>query len=347
MFTKINFGDSVVRKTVRNNQRIEGFTLVELLVVIAIIGILISMLLPAVQAVREAARRTACLNNMRQLGLSLHNYESAHRAFPPSRLEPDGQVIPPSQSGNSRAQTAFQSWTTLLLPFIEQGNLASQFDYQAAWFDASSSENFNVISTNLAIYKCPSSPSVEGADAYHCVGAAAGDYGSINEVKRKVFTDILGVDAPGVAGRIGLLAKFVKNRISAVSDGTSNTLYVAECAGQPEVYIASGRMTMEDFGNYTDDKVVEFNGTLVPTDGTGWADPNCGFSINGASNDGLEKSGPRMINAINVSEAYSFHEGGANFAMADGSTHFISDSISPKTFVALCTRAGGEVVGSF
>ena len=256
-------------------------------------------------------------------------------------------MIPSNLSANSRASTAFQSWTTLLLPFIEQGNLSSQFDYNAAWFDGSSSDNFNVISANLAIYKCPSSPSVEGADAYHCIGAAAGDYGSINEVKRKVFTDVLGFDDPGKTARLGLLASFVKNRISAVSDGTSNTLYVVECAGQPEVYIASGRMTLEDFGNYTDDKVVEFNGTLVPTDGTGWADPNCGFSINGASNDGLLKSGPRMINAINVSEAYAFHEGGASFAMADGSSHFLSDSIDAKTFVALCTRAGGEVIGTF
>lgn len=331
----------------RNNQRIEGFTLVELLVVIAIIGILISMLLPAVQAVREAARRTQCLNNMRQLGLSLHNYESAHRAFPPSRLEPDDQAIPSSQTAKSRAESAFQSWTTLLLPYIEQANLGSKFDYDAAWFDANASDNFSVIATNLAIYKCPSSPSVGSADPYHCVGAAAGDYGSINEVKRKVFTDVLGVNDPGLAGRTGLLAKFEKNPISAVSDGTSNTLYVAECAGQPEVYIASGKMTMEDFSRYSDDKVANFNGNLVPTDGTGWADPDCGFSINGASNDGLDKSGPRMINAINVSEAYSFHEGGANFAMADGSTHFLSDSIDARTFVALCTRAGGEVVGSF
>ena len=331
----------------RNTNRFNGFTLVELLVVIAIIGILIGMLLPAVQSVREAARRTQCLNNMRQLGLSLHNYESAHNTFPPSRLEPNDQRIPASQTANSRAETAFQSWTTLLLPFIEQVNLSDNFDYNAPWFDANGSGNLSVISTQLSIYQCPSSPTPDGVDPYHCLGAAAGDYGSINEVKRRVYTDVLGIADPGEEARSGLLSRFVENRIAVATDGLSNTLYVAECAGQPEVHIASGKMTSEDFARYRDDKVIDFNGSFVPEDGTGWADPDCGFSINGATNDGLDRHGPRMINAINVSEAFSFHEGGANFAMADGSTHFISDSIAPETFVGLCTRAGGEVVEDF
>jgi prepilin-type N-terminal cleavage/methylation domain-containing protein/prepilin-type processing-associated H-X9-DG protein len=324
----------------------KGFTLVELLVVIAIIGILIGMLLPAVQSVREAARRVECLNNMRQLGLSLHNYESAHGAFPPSRLSPDDQPIPSDLTQNSRGESAFQSWTTLLLPFIDQANLGNSFDYRTAWFE---DRNSTVVATQLAIHKCPSSPAVDGVDPYHRIGAAAGDYGSINEVKKKVFTEVLGVNDPGENARLGLLAKFVDNPIAAVSDGTSNTLYVAEAAGHPEVYIVGRRMSSEDFTIYrtNDDKVVNLNGQFAPADGTGWADPDCGFSVNGSTPDGLDKWGPAMINAINVSEAYSFHPGGANFAMADGSTHFINDTIDAETFVGLCTRAGGEVVGDF
>ena len=324
-----------------------GFTLVELLVVIAIIGILIGMLVPAVQSVRESARRVTCLNNMRQLGLALHNYESAHMAFPPSRLAPDDQSIPSSVTNSPGAESAFQSWTTLILPYVEQGNLASQFDFKQPWFDSENSSNSLVISQSLQLFKCPSAPSTEATDPYHRVGAAAGDYGSINEVKKRVYTDVLSIPDPGDAARSGLLSKFEKNPISRVSDGTSNTLYVAECAGQPEVYIANGRMTLDDFANYGDDKVINFNGRLVPEDGTGWADPDCGFSINGATSDGLDRYGDTMINGINVGEVYSFHPGGASFAMADGSTHFISDSIDAQTFVSLCTRAGGEVVGQF
>ena len=327
--------------------RRNGFTLVELLVVIAIIGILIGMLLPAVQAVREAARRTSCLNNMRQLGLSLHNYESANMAFPPSRLRPNDQAVPSDSTSNTRAESAFQSWTTLLLPFIEQSNLGDQFDFSQPWFDKEASNNGDVIATPLDIFMCPSSPTADAFDPYHVIGAAAGDYGSINEVKSRVYSEVLLTAVPPENARLGLLSRFSKNPISQATDGTSNTLYVAECAGQPNVYISSGRMTIEDFGNYRDDKVVNFNGRLVPTDGTGWADPDCGFSINGATPDGLDRYGSRMINAINVSEAYSFHTGGANFAMADGSAHFISDTIDAETFVGLCTRAGGEVVGEF
>ena len=324
-----------------------GFTLVELLVVIAIIGILIGMLLPAVQSVREAARRVNCLNNMRQLGLALHNYESAHMAFPPSRLAPDDQAMPSAVSNHPGAESAFQSWTTLILPFVEQGNLANQFDFRSPWFDGVNSDNITVISSHLQLFKCPSTPNAEGTDPYHCIGAAAGDYGSINEVKKRVYTEVLNIPDPGDNARSGLLSKFTKNPIARATDGTSNTLYVAECAGQPDVFIAGGRMTMGDFANYQDDKVINFNGQLVPEDGTGWADPDCGFSINGATGDGLDKYGPAMINAINVSEAYSFHPGGASFAMADGSAHFINDSIDALTFVSLCTRAGGEVNGPY
>jgi prepilin-type N-terminal cleavage/methylation domain-containing protein len=324
-----------------------GFTLVELLVVIAIIGILIGMLLPAVQQVREAARRVNCMNNMRQLGIALHNYESAHMAFPPSRLAPDDQPIPSDLTLNTGAESAMQSWTTLILPYVEQGNLANNFEYRQAWFDNVNSTNIAVVSTPLQLFQCPSSPSSDRQDPYHCIGAAAGDYGSINEVKSKVYTRVFNVDAPPETARLGLLSKFRKNPIATCSDGTSNTIYVAECAGQPDIYITRGKMRMEDFLNYQDDKVINLNGRLVAEDGTGWADPDCGFSVNGATADGLDKHGTKMINAINVSEAYSFHPGGASFAMADGSAHFINDSIDAQTFVSLCTRSGGEVNGEY
>ena len=325
-----------------NNKVRTAFTLVELLVVIAIIGILISMLLPAVQQVREAARRVQCLNNVRQLGLALHNYESAHMAFPASRLNPDDNAIP---SAVGSGKSAFQSWTTLILPYVEQGNLADSFDFKKNWFDNTSTttSNLDVVGRSVQLFQCPSTPSTDRVDPFHVIGAAAGDYGSINEVKKKTYTEVLSIAYPGSTAASGLLSKFQKNPIARCSDGTSNTIFVGECAGQPEVYTSAGKMTADMFAGYDDDKVILHEGEYIPVDGTGWADPDCGFSINGATANGLEKYGPQMINAINVSEAFSFHSGGASFAMADGSVHFLSDTISAADFVALCTRQGGEV----
>ena len=329
-------------KTTHN--RTAGFTLIELLVVIAIIGILASLLLPAIQQVRESARRTECLNNIRQLGIALFAYESAHRKFPPSRMEPNGLTIPSSLTNNSGAETAFQSWPTLLLPHIEQGNLARQFDFKEAWFDAGSSNNNTTIRTQLSLFTCPSAPGTNRTDPFHVVGAAAGDYGSINEVKKKVYTDVMGVADPGEKRREGFLSKYQGNRTRDCRDGLSQTFFLGESAGKPEVWIAKGPMNLDDFALYSDDKVENYGGQLVPVDGTGWADPDCGFSINGASNDGLDKYGPRMINAINVSEVYSFHTSGANFALADGSSRFVSEDIDLEVFVGMCTRLGGEVI---
>lgn len=330
--------------------RRKAFTLVELLVVIAIIGILIGMLLPAVQSVREAARRSACMNQMRQFSLALHNYESALQHFPPSRLLPDDNIIPSDIAASSSQETAFQSWTTLILPFIEQSNLGDNFDFRQAWFDNVESQNYEVIQTQVDLFKCPSSPTQDGVDPFHVIGAAAGDYGTINEVKSKVYTDVLGRDAPSESSRLGVLSKLQKNKIQSITDGTSNTFMLAECAGQPQVWVNGHRMSDDEYDTYLDnneDIVTRHQGQLVPTEGVGWADPDCGFSINGATSDGLDKHGPVMINAINVSEVYGFHTGGATFAMADGSTHFVSETVDTQTFVDRCTRSGGEIVDDF
>ena len=141
--------------TSRLRTRYSGFTLVELLVVIAIIGILIGMLLPAVQSVREAARRTACLNNLRQHGLSLHNYESALGEFPPQRLGPTFPV-PGAITNQFGASSERQSWTVSLLPYIEQVGIGGMYNFNETWFDSSSSQNYELIQNPLSIYVCPS-----------------------------------------------------------------------------------------------------------------------------------------------------------------------------------------------
>lgn len=319
--------------------RKRGFTLIELLVVIAIIAILISLILPAVQQAREAARRTQCRNNLKQLVLAVHNYESAHSVLPASRLYPDVEI-----EDNPGNESAYQSWTTLALPYIDQGNLQNTLDFNYAW---TAMVNRPAISQQLSVFLCPTSPGSSRTDPNWVVGAAAGDYNSINEVKSKVYTDVLGVPDPGEFARVGVLSKGRQNRFRDVIDGTSNTIMLAEVAGQPFIYTANGPMNSDSFAAYTDDKVVEHNGSYVSADGTGWADPDNGFSINGATQDGLTKYDTYMINRINTSEVFSFHAGGAMVGLADGSVRFVSENVDTQMFINACTRAGGEIQGEW
>lgn len=312
-----------------------GFTLVELLVVIAIIGILVGLLLPAVQAAREAARRMECSNNLKQLALALHNYESSFGFFPPSRL---GNSV--AIEGRGSGSSSYQSWTTLILPFAEQGNLQNLMNFNKAW---SALDNRPAVGTKVAFMSCPSAPGSERYDSFWVDGAAAGDYGSINEIKDKVYPRVLNLPDPGDSARAGVLSKDRNNPMRDILDGTSNTLMIAEAAGQPTVWTSRGQMNAEMFAVYSDDKAVLHNGGYVAADGTGWADPDCGFSINGATSDGLTKYGPFMINVINVSEVFAFHPAGANFARADGSVRFVAESVETFLFVSSVTRAGGEV----
>ena len=316
-----------------------GFTLIELLVVIAIIAVLTSLLLPAVQQAREAARRTQCKNNMKQLALAIHNYESSNSVLPPSRLTPDVEIY--DNIGN---YSGYQSWTTMILPYIDQGNLQNTLDFNYAW---SSAQNRPAISRKVVTFVCPSVPGDNRADPQWVKGAYGGDYNSVNEIKPKVYTSVLNLPDPGDASRAGVLAKGSKNTFAHVTDGTSNTIMLAEVAGQPDIWTSEGRMNATRFAAYSDDKVVDLGGRYVASDGTGWADPDNGFSINGATQNGLDKYGPYMINRINTSEVFSFHTGMAIVAMADGSVKSVSDSVDTLLFVGACTRSGGEVPGEF
>jgi prepilin-type N-terminal cleavage/methylation domain-containing protein len=336
----------------RNRISRDAFTLIELLVVIAIIGILVGLLLPAVQSAREAARRTQCMNNSRQIGLAVMNYESATKYFPASRWNPNGStsnfpISPGSGHAPGTGETASQSWMTQMLPYLEQTNLADLYNKNQPWC---ASGNQPCVATQVTSFICPSAPGSDRADPYHLVGAAAGDYGSVNEVKPKAYTIGLGIPAPPQINRDGVLSKWVKNRIRDVRDGTSNTYMIGECAGQPDVFIRNKPMNATMFSAYTDDKVVFTGGRYVCVDGTGWADPDNGFSINLADNNGNTTGSPgtsgpwNVMNAINSSEAYGFHNGGATFVCADGSTHFVQETIDIKVFLDRSTRAGGEVV---
>jgi prepilin-type N-terminal cleavage/methylation domain-containing protein/prepilin-type processing-associated H-X9-DG protein len=297
-----------------------GFTLIELLVVIAIIAVLIGLLLPAVQKVREAASRTSCQNNLKQIGLGTLNFETAQGGLPASRTTGTGAGAPyfPYQ----------HSWSAALLPYIEQTASFDLYSYRANWNDP---VNYQAIRTYLKVFNCPTTPNQPRADTTIASAPAGGDYHAVNAIKNFVGTNCFGYNLINNADDprlVGAMRRDQITRIIAIKDGTSNTILVAEDAGRPAFYNAA-RQIFDPIGKEG-----------------GWADPNGAFSIDGSNPDG-SIPGPCPLNCSNNSEVYSFHPSGANVVFADGSVHFLSSSLNLCVLAALATRAGGEVVPDF
>jgi len=204
-----------------------AFTLVELLVVIAIIGILIGMLLPAVQQVREAARRTACQNNLRQIGLGLANYESTHQCFPAGCTECDFRLPAP------RVQLA---WSVMLLPFIEQQAVFEQVSFAHRY---NAIENRDAGSAILPVYLCPSTSTTERT------GMTTGDRngnGQWDSGDNLAFTDYGGIFGVGFSvpeplpEHLGVMVFETRVKAAEIYDGLSNTALVGECTGRDEQF---------------------------------------------------------------------------------------------------------------
>lgn len=327
-----------------------GFTLVELLVVIAIIGILVGLLLPAVQAAREAARRMSCSNNIRQLGLALHNYESANRVIPPSRISVSSPVI------------FQQSWVSMILPYMEQNNVHAAYQHGLPWYAA---VNDSLTTVKIPTMVCPSAPGDRELPTQNLYSAITNntrtnvrplwgysDYGSINAVRNAAFV-ASGLPSIGTREVLGAMGRGPNGvRLSSISDGLSNTIVVAEGAGRPSMYVSGRKVNNPRTGN------IAF-GTPFVADGWGWADINGGFSIDGSNTQGLQNDtssngtttlvagGTCFMNCTNDSELYAFHTGGAQFLFGDGSVQFLSQGINGATFIALLTRDRGDIPGEY
>jgi prepilin-type processing-associated H-X9-DG protein len=290
------------------------------MVVIALVGVLLGMLLPAVQQAREAARRARCASNLRQAGIALHQFETAHSRFPP------GAVVGPFPEAGVDTATRHGPWT-FVLPFLEHQELANQYRWDRDFFDPA---NHPVVSTQLGVLQCPSAGANRVVDARHADGAFTGggtgactDYAPVARVN-----SLLGrlgfVDSTATQG---VLALNTRCRFADILDGTSTTLLAAEDAGRPGLW-RSGRLVPDGFAP-----------------GGPWASVANPVTVWGARDDGRTLLGSCAFNCSNHRQPYSFHPGGGNFLFADGAVHFLKDRIRLRVLAGLTTRAGGEVVG--
>jgi len=325
-----------------------GFTLVELLVVIAIIGVLVALLLPAVQAAREAARRTSCVNNMKNLGLAILNFHDSHKKLPVSNRAA-GVVNSPRYA-----------WATLMLPYFEEQNIYDQYDFSTNWSNPMT--NFTLVGTSLPVFECPSVPEEDRLDGdlqYWSQGhanweasrcAAPTDYVPIQSVTTRLVA--LGI-VDDTKDKTGMMLRNSEAALRHVTDGTSKTIMLAESAGRPYVYRNGQRV-----GDLATNRV----------NGGGWCRPASEIDLHGSSPDGATFPGPCAINCTNgddylkggtddmgivplmdygtngTSATYAFHPGGANILFGDGSVHFINEDIEIRTYARMVTRKGNEAV---
>ena len=280
-----------------------AFTLVELLVVIAIIGLLVALLLPAVQQSREAARRTSCANNLKQIGLAISGYQVAKTVFPPSNTD---EILLWDYSGRLRNH----SWASVILPYEEQTGLQRLIDLSTSSMAAA---NQAAAATIVAIYRCPDyqGPDFSADEHYGGGKYAIGNYVSI------AASDIDHIWGATVKPE-GVIFPTSAIKPAEITDGLSNTMLIAESREERLRVWIDGRTAA--------------NTALADGNAIGPQRPSLNFHPYYDDGDIVSEFGPS-----------SMHSGGAYHLFGDGSVHFVRDEIAAANYVALCTRAGGEI----
>ena len=341
----------------RPRPRRQGFTLIELLVVIAIIAVLIALLLPAVQQAREAARRSQCKNNLKQIGLALHNYHGTHQQFCPGMIY-SGDLTSTNAGNDGQTYALNHTGWTMLLPFLELGNLYDAWNPNVASGPSldevttvrglgtpAYNANLVVTQTPIEILRCPSDPILGPAPdvtsgVYAATQAATTNYvfagGELYEAHRsyQVYSNTTDTFPDGTTVRSqGMFGHNQSARIASVSDGLTNSIAVGE--------VTLDKQSTSYRPLWGQGRHVGVYGRVHPVD-----DPtdayNCRLRINASMNcNGANDNRPW---------AWAFsseHEGGAHFLLGDGSARFISESIDWPTFCYLNFIRDGQVVGDF
>jgi len=350
----------------------KAFTLIELLVVIAIIAVLIALLLPAVQQAREAARRTQCKNNLKQLGLALHNYLDANLVFPMSTLQFAGLEL------GGLSDDYQWGFLPRLAPYMDQANIYNSLNLNGPLYDSNNSnqirpENQKAASTLVPAFLCPSDASQSFDSNYGVASLAPTNYAICIGTGLAPANDTAGSQF----NADGIVYACSATNSAHITDGLSNTAIVSECLlgttpssnGAGAVFGAPGVVPTGGVQrNYA--YLADFLGSAGPVSdancasATAWnfedpkgflwlsGEPRVGsynhyYGPNSPKYDCISEFGTTNYNTYGWHAARSQHIGGVNLTLADGSGRFVSNNIDMTVWRALATRAGGEVLGNF